>query len=738
MLSGAPTSGLLSIVVTFFDETPFLRTALRSIRNQGIAQLELIVVNDNPENFTPEDLSDLTDGFDARVIHHIENKGLSAARNTGIDAANGDLIGFLDADDYYTVGGLNRHATYARETEADITHAGCYMGRTGSAHGVPLMRDEKLHMRQRVVSGRMAADEAQFIVSSWSSLYRADFLARNDLWFDVAQRKFEDRLFVLNTITQAQKVAFLGAPVRVWRQRANSISSTVTTPDTHLLQVQLLEKCLSHIKAETKAHALPQRYEKRELFNCVSRLIWDMDILPRLAAKDPAYDDMGQRIQTLLGDASFGHQIFSDPMVAATSRVGMRTKKGKITRADFFELHKLWREGQFTQAHDIMQARAPIAQVPKAVSHKAKRLVLHIGLHKTGTTFVQHHLYHHRTALLRKGVLVPQTGFDGDKGIDGRPGAMSGHQGLLRALRSDDDAVWTALHQEIALSPARTVLISAENMGFPTQANREEMIAALMARLGGYASVDVIAFVRRPDTYVEAFYREWVTSAHPSGARSIDEVLVDHTGHLTDLDAMFRPFENITGQPVLLADFDALRAEDALWSGFCALGGLPTDLGRVAAPRYASAHREDVALMQMINMVQPSAKKRARLMGAFFATPNDSSTRDQSLLPPARRQALLARYAESSAEFATARGYNPDLDAAHAALKAEDWTALDHIPLSRLQATLDVGAQVMGETDTPQAHAIARPKPPTATGRYEVKIKLRPWAVKLIERVRRR
>lgn len=500
----------------FYDETAFLRTALRSVRNQGIDDLELIVINDNPERFDAAALETLTAGFDARVIHHTENRGLSAARNTGMMAANGTHIGFLDADDYYTHQGLAAHYAYARETGADITHAACYLGAESALHSTLLHRDARLHMQQRVVTGRMAAQEAQFIVSSWSSIYRTAFLQAGDVWFDSEQRKFEDRLFVLNAVTAARKIAFLGRAVRVWRRRANSISSAPTSPDTHLLQVQLLEKCMAHIKSADAVHALPPSYEKRELFNTLSRLIWDMDILAPLAAGDPAYADMAARIPALLGDASFGQEIFNDPMVAATSRVGMQTRAGLISRTDFFALHRAWRSGNYGAAQAIMQARA----------HPQKRLILHIGLHKTGTTFIQHHLLHHRDALHRAGVLVPETGFDRDVG--GRAGALSGHQGLVRALRLKDESIWSDLHDEIDASPARTVLISAENLGFPTAPDRAALIAALFERLGTFAQVDVIAMARAPHSYAEAFYAEWVTSAHPGGARSIHETLVDH------------------------------------------------------------------------------------------------------------------------------------------------------------------------------------------------------------------
>jgi glycosyltransferase involved in cell wall biosynthesis len=201
---------MLNLIVAIFDETAFLRSALRSVHNQDIDDLELIVVNDNPDRFTEADLARLTSGLDARIIQHRKNRGLSAARNTGIGAANGDWIGFLDADDYFTHRGLAEQLDYARETGADITHATCYLGAESSVHTSLLPRDARLHMDRRVVTGHMAAQEAQFIVSSWSSLSRSDLLSRNALWFDPERRKFEDRLFVLNAVTAARRIAFLG------------------------------------------------------------------------------------------------------------------------------------------------------------------------------------------------------------------------------------------------------------------------------------------------------------------------------------------------------------------------------------------------------------------------------------------------------------------------------------------------------------------------------------------------
>lgn len=730
---------MLSLIITFYDETAFVRTALRSVRNQGLHDLELIVVNDNPDQFDRDAMDSLTAGFDARVVHHTENRGLSAARNTGIAAANGTLIGFLDADDYFTPGGLAAQVSYALETGADITHAACFLGFEGSVNTRVLHRDARLHMTQRVISGRMASQDAQFIVSSWSSLYRADFLADNDLWFDPEQRKFEDRLFVLNAVTVARSVAYLGRAVRVWRRRANSISSAQTTPQTHLLQVQLLEKCMAHMRAQT----LPQRFEKRELFNTVSRLIWDMDILAPLAAGDPDYAEMGKRIVALLGGDSFGQDIFNDPMVAATSRVGMKTRHGTISRTDFFALHKAWRIGDFATAQTIMQARAPEAPAVPAWDHPHKRLVLHIGLHKTGTTYVQHHLRHHRDALKQHSILVPKTGFDTP--ISGRTGALSGHQGLVRALRQDDDATWRAFHDEIAASPARTVVVSAENFSFPTEPDRDALIAQLFARLGNWASIDVVANLRAPQAYVEAFYAEWVVSAHPGGARSIAETLVDHGARLTDMETLFAPFEAGAARTVLLGDFDLARSTDGLWPAFCQLAGLPDGLAAQDLPRYPTPDRESVLLMQVLNTTIASRARRAALMDTYFAAPPNVGPQ-ASLLSPAARVALLEQFETQSGAFAAARGYAPDVRALAQQIAHEDWTPANSVPMAHVQALLDVGAQVAGDSETQappptpaqleqpdrsEAKVVGRTRP----SRYSFTIRPRPWLVRLLDRV---
>ncbi|WP_417242553.1 glycosyltransferase family 2 protein [Celeribacter sp.] len=726
----------LTVIVPFYNETAFLHAALTSIQSQRIEGVEIIVVNDNPEAFSPADLARLTAGFNVTVLHHDQNSGLSAARNTGLAVARGTYIGFLDADDYYTTRGLERQFAYAMQTRADMVHACCYLGTAGSAETQILPRDKLLHLKQRVTRGLKGGEEAQFIVSSWSSLYSRAFLAEFDLAFDTEQRKFEDRLFVLDCVTRARSIAYLGEPVRVWRRRAGSISVTSEGFETHRLQVQLIEKCMGLVRARVADRSLPKRYQKRELFNTVSRLIWDMDVIRALVENryDVAYAELGQRIAALLGDDRFGNAVFDDAMVRKTSRIGMRTKRGLIRRVDFFELHRALRTGDFKAAHKVLLRRAPApADLPPAPpKFNAKRLVLHIGQHKTGSTYLQHQLIAHREALKSRGILVPLTGFAQEDQFDTRTGGTPGHQGLLFALRAADEAVWDALWREVRKSGAHTVVISCENMGLPTASDREAAIAALMHRFSGFGTVDVVAFHRNPMRYAESFYREWVACGRAMGARSYDEFLVDFGAALLNLPTQVAPFEAATGHPVKLADFDTARQGAGIWPAFCALAGLDLDghsgLPAAPAPHYKSYSRETTDFLRLVNMLQPYLHIRQRILRGYFATAPDGDP-VQSALPPAARLALLDQWEDQSADCAAARGYAPDTGAWRTALAQEDWSPSTGASHAQITALLAATASALPQGPPTETAPTPRPAAPRKSGRKRRKRRIhpRPW-----------
>jgi hypothetical protein len=85
----------LSVVIPVYDRRLLVERALRSVFAQELAPAEVIVVDDG----SSDDTADRAAALGATVIRHDVNRGKSAARNTGLEAAQSDWVAFLDADD---------------------------------------------------------------------------------------------------------------------------------------------------------------------------------------------------------------------------------------------------------------------------------------------------------------------------------------------------------------------------------------------------------------------------------------------------------------------------------------------------------------------------------------------------------------------------------------------------------------------------------------------------------------
>jgi glycosyltransferase involved in cell wall biosynthesis len=98
-VTGSPVAPRISVVLAAFNAARTVSSAVRSVLAQTERGFELIVVDDGSTDSTLQILDDIGDPR-MRVISQA-NRGPSAARNTGIDAARGGLIAFLDADDLW-------------------------------------------------------------------------------------------------------------------------------------------------------------------------------------------------------------------------------------------------------------------------------------------------------------------------------------------------------------------------------------------------------------------------------------------------------------------------------------------------------------------------------------------------------------------------------------------------------------------------------------------------------------
>lgn len=108
----------LSAVIPAFNAGRFLGDAIRSILAQDFA-IEIVVVDDGSTDDTAAVGAAFGDRI--RLIRHSVNAGLPSALNSGIAAASGDAIGFLDADDVWLPGKLAQEVSLLAAPEVDAT-----------------------------------------------------------------------------------------------------------------------------------------------------------------------------------------------------------------------------------------------------------------------------------------------------------------------------------------------------------------------------------------------------------------------------------------------------------------------------------------------------------------------------------------------------------------------------------------------------------------------------------------
>ena len=111
-------AGAISVVIPVYNGEAFLAEAVASVLSQAEAILEIIIVDDGSTDGTPA----IAQGFGPPVRYlRQENQGPAAARNHGVRLAQGDIIGFLDADDVWCAGMLAEQlAVMTAKPECDV------------------------------------------------------------------------------------------------------------------------------------------------------------------------------------------------------------------------------------------------------------------------------------------------------------------------------------------------------------------------------------------------------------------------------------------------------------------------------------------------------------------------------------------------------------------------------------------------------------------------------------------
>ncbi|MBR4293054.1 MAG: glycosyltransferase [Clostridia bacterium] len=300
----------VSIIVPVYNTEKYLKQCIDSITSQTLRDIEIIVVDDGSE----EKCALLCDELaltDSRIkVIHKANAGSGFARNTGLEVASGEYVGFIDSDDYIKPEMYASLYSAAANNDADIAISGiCFVG--GNTFNQEGDYSEKHYFDKNTVFegedlkelllGVVGAlphesEDSRYGVSVCKNIFKRSLICEKDLRFP-SERQFmsEDTLFMVDFLKHAKKAFGIHGAFYCYRRNDASISKSY--------KIDRLEKTITFLtELEARVSAFLPKEEYRLYFDRLvqgyGRILCSQEIMH---AKDCGikYRDLKKRLMRI-------------------------------------------------------------------------------------------------------------------------------------------------------------------------------------------------------------------------------------------------------------------------------------------------------------------------------------------------------------------------------------------------------------------------------------------------------
>ena len=166
----------VSVIVPVFNTSKYLARCLDSILSQTQKDFELIAINDGSSDNSAEILSQYASRDSRIIIVTQRNKGLSAARNSGLKIARGEWIMFVDSDDFIPCDAIEKFLLAADESKESVVISKEYL-----LDDAPAARSEKVQWKRCAPALKELIKLRKAQSSAWNKFYSAALLKNRNL-----------------------------------------------------------------------------------------------------------------------------------------------------------------------------------------------------------------------------------------------------------------------------------------------------------------------------------------------------------------------------------------------------------------------------------------------------------------------------------------------------------------------------------------------------------------------------
>lgn len=216
---------LVSIIIPCYNVEKYIERALKSLQQQTYKNIEIICVNDGSKDNTQKYLETYQKRHSVNIkIITTENGGVSAARNRGLDAAEGKYIMFLDADDFYSDRFVELMVNAVEKASADTAFAFWTTHKSELCIGA-FEYTERLIQASAIASHFMYRPTP---ISFFSFIYKKTILEEFGIRFDVDLKYGEDNLFFWKYLCHIRSGVYLDCPLYWYYQNPSSAMHNVS------------------------------------------------------------------------------------------------------------------------------------------------------------------------------------------------------------------------------------------------------------------------------------------------------------------------------------------------------------------------------------------------------------------------------------------------------------------------------------------------------------------------------
>lgn len=201
----------LSVIVPVYNVEKYLPRCVESLLSQTLEDIEILLVDDGSTDGSGK----ICDAFalrDSRVrVLHFENRGVSAARNEGISAANGEYLGFVDADDYVSPDMFRTMYDTAKEHLCQTVICDVFTDYGGNAVAddtISSLSESCVLQKEEIPSNVLV----EIAGSACRSIYSRQLFDNPEIRFPVGLKLSEDRVFNLYALGYSDRIYYLKKP----------------------------------------------------------------------------------------------------------------------------------------------------------------------------------------------------------------------------------------------------------------------------------------------------------------------------------------------------------------------------------------------------------------------------------------------------------------------------------------------------------------------------------------------